>query len=419
MAKGYPEIAGRPIRLFLSHRSRDTTSRQRLRTIANLLRPQGIEVIYDKTQIKDGRRWREVINAMVVACDAAAVLLTPAALESEWVLKEATILRSRHDRDARFPLLPVLLDDLDIDTLKANRLWDPVDLQALQAVSGDATAVATALANAVDERKADLQPTPLDLIVDDIAEVLRSYSERRLQLAVNDIGEEVPTDVVDQPNRLALAIARWMLRQPPPALARIARALKKLGKRLDPADAREIIDTVAPLWIDLDAASAFTRSGWEHPACRDLVIGCAKPSETVNQYVDRAYFPDDPPALIVLNGITAGAQEEDVSDELRDELTQRLEQTKRRTYRKADLDDWLGKLETRVFVLLPLPDHAPLVPVLQGLYPRLTFVFFAAPSVAAAAALPAGVLRVEPPLEPSTEDQVMTDYDNAIANFLG
>jgi hypothetical protein len=412
-------IAGRAIRLFISHRSHSLQARQRLDTIAALLEPQGIEVIYDKEQIKDGRTWREVINAMLIACDAAAILLTPSALESEWVLKEATILRWRHDRDVRFPLLPVVLDGLEIDALKANRLWDPVDLPELQGAQGDAAAVAAALEQTIEPLKAQLRPTPLDLLVVDIAARLGSYTEQRLQLAVNAIGEEVPTDVIDQPNRLAHAIARWMLRQPPPALARVAAALKKLGTALQVGDAVDVINLVAPLWIELDAASTFARSSQQEAARRDLVIGCARPGETVRQYVARAYYPDNPPALVLLSGITAGAQEEDVRVELAAQLAPRLKRLYRRPFGADEVDAWLAGLTTMMFVAMPLPSDPSVVAALQSRYGQVTFVFFSSPSEAAVSeSIPPGVMRVEPALAPSVEDDVMSDLDNALANFL-
>jgi hypothetical protein len=412
-------IARRAIRLFVSHRSHSKEAQQRLDAIAKVLQPNGIEVIYDKEQIKDGRRWREVINAMLVACDAAAILLTPSALESEWVLKEATILRWRHDRDDRFPLLPVLLDGLDVDTLMKNRLWDPVDLPALQAVAGDAAAVAASLEATIAPLEAQLMATPLDILVGDIAAKLSPYTEQRLQLALGAIGEEVPTDVIDQPNRLAHAIARWMLRQPPPALARIAAALTKLGTALQSCDAVDIISLVAPLWVELDAASAFARHPDETAPRRDLAMACARPGETVKQYVARAYYPDNPPKLVLLSGLTAGAQEQDVRAELAAQLAPGLKRLYKRPFGTGEVDAWLANLTTRMFVVMPLPSDASVVAALQSRYRQLTFVFFSSPSdVGATEGVPSGVVRVEPSLAPSVEDDVLADLDNALANFL-
>ena len=42
----------------------------------------GVDVLFDKEQITEGARWREVIHAMLAECDAAIILVTPDALQS-------------------------------------------------------------------------------------------------------------------------------------------------------------------------------------------------------------------------------------------------------------------------------------------------------------------------------------------------
>jgi hypothetical protein len=88
---------------------------ERLRCLVEALQaqPDPLEVLVDEQHIASGSRWRDEIEGMLVDCDAAEILITADALESAWVLTEATLLRARFDREynheARqpgFPLFP-------------------------------------------------------------------------------------------------------------------------------------------------------------------------------------------------------------------------------------------------------------------------------------------------------------------------
>jgi hypothetical protein len=326
-------------------------------------------------------------------------------MESPWVLKEATILRWRFDRDAGFPLLPVALDGFDIATLRDDPRWDPINLPELQLTVEDD--VVGALTAAVARRRTQLNPTPMDVLVEDISRRLTTYGPTRLQLVAARLGEAVPTDALDVSQGVAIAIARWMLRQSPPALARVADALAELGNDLKSDDAGGIVNAVAPLWVELDAAAAFVRTGWQQPKRRDLAMACSRPASTVRQYADRAYFPRRTPSVVVVHGLTAGSAKEDVAGELRDELARILPADR-------DLDTELAELDARIYVVLPLPARTALVTWLQESFPRLTFVFFSPPSQAVPATLPANVLRVRPELAAAIEDAAANDYRKAL-----
>src|SRR3954447_5277223 len=132
-------MPSRSLRVFVSHSSRSEDDRRWLTELVRGMRTgdDAVEVLYDREEIAPGQRWREVINQMLAECHAAVVLLTDAAMGSDWVLKEATIVRWRYDMEydrgagrPRFILLPVVRSGVDRAALAVNRLWAPIDLSA-------------------------------------------------------------------------------------------------------------------------------------------------------------------------------------------------------------------------------------------------------------------------------------------------
>jgi hypothetical protein len=264
-----------------------------------------------------------------------------------------------------------------------------------------------------------LQPTPLDLLADEIALLLDKASPMRLLSVTESLGERSPAGVSDQRYPLAYALARWILRQTPPALERMATTLALLGKTFPADDASKILELIAPMWVELDAASWFVRANLRHAGLRDLAIACTRPAQTVPQYVDRAYLPSRPPRLWLLNGLTGGAHVDDVLQELHKVLRPPLEAQLRRKLSDADIEEFLEKTNRRFYIALPLPDDHQVVTALQRRYERMTFVFFVHPAEwPEALPVAAGVGWVEPSLDPHLEENVSRDRDDALAVFL-
>jgi TIR domain len=406
--------ARRP-RLFVSHSSRSEPARERLRALIKALKKgdDHVEVLYDKAVIREGLPWRDEIDGMLAECDAAIVLITADALASPWVLKEGTILRWRYDQEfdrARrrpgFELVPVLWSGADGAALRKHPLWRPLDLPAVQyAQEDDPAALAGRIQRLLAPLAERLRPSPLDLIAADLVDLLSAASPMRLAQAAAALGEEVPGGRLDR-ERLAYAIARWTLRQPPPALNALVDALARLGEGLPAENARRMIDAVAHFWVASEAAAWLLQADPQAPSCRDLALACAYPADTVRQYVERAHRPWKPPTLVALNAITGGDQVDDIAAELRREMHRRF------NFDPATIDEKLADAQRRFFVALPLPDDPAVVRALQARYPRVTFIFTVARGHPVAA-MPAGVEWVEPDLDPELEEGVQRDLFDA------
>jgi len=94
----------KPREVFLSHASADRVVAERL--VACLERHR-IKVWYSKKSLKGAQAWHDEIGRALARCDWLVVLLTPAAVRSEWVKREVThaLIEKRY----RQRIIPVLV----------------------------------------------------------------------------------------------------------------------------------------------------------------------------------------------------------------------------------------------------------------------------------------------------------------------
>ena len=95
-----------PRKVFLSYRSVD---RDRVRSVAEELRRNGIDAWWDVWEILPGDNFVAKINKGLEECDCGIVFLSNASLAGPWHQEEITILKSLFVDEKR-PLIPVLLD---------------------------------------------------------------------------------------------------------------------------------------------------------------------------------------------------------------------------------------------------------------------------------------------------------------------
>jgi hypothetical protein len=156
--------------------------------LVNELDPKGEGLVwFDRKRLDPGDPWELDIVSALHRCNAAVVLLTPDALESPWVLREATILADRRSRWPGLVLVPVLLAGSDFAALNANSWWRDLQFtrwQPVQAIFGvfegpDAEADCEQVVREVTSRLAKLS-TPSDPAMEGWADEVGSFlSEAR------------------------------------------------------------------------------------------------------------------------------------------------------------------------------------------------------------------------------------------------
>ena len=95
-----------PKKVFLAYRSVD---RDRVRTLAEALRAEGIDAWWDIWEIRPGDNFVSKINGGLERCDCGVVFLSKASLAGAWQQDEISILKT-YAVDEKRPLIPVLLD---------------------------------------------------------------------------------------------------------------------------------------------------------------------------------------------------------------------------------------------------------------------------------------------------------------------
>jgi hypothetical protein len=398
--------------VFISHSSHSAPALAWLNAFAGALRedPDAVEPRFDLELITTGKRWREVINGMLWEGPAGVVLISPGALASPWVLKEATILRARFDRQEEFLLVPVRCG-VTMEELQASPLWGPLDLPAVQFPrSSDPAGVAAEVKAQLAPLASMLDRSPLARLAGQVAGELRESAEAQCQDVLNKIGEALPARMVDETDGYARAITAWVLRQPPPALNRVADALAELGKSFPADRVLAILELVAPLWVDPEAASRLVEAHSRPDGPRSVALACAKPQVTVRHYLDSAYLPLPSPFFERLHGITSGPHADDVADELRKALRRRSAELREES--DDEIDEFLNRLRRPFYVSVGLPDDSEVMADLRSRYPKITFIYHAG-----ASRDPDELPWVLPQLEVGEESAAFSDYVEAVQRF--
>jgi hypothetical protein len=414
-------------RLFLSHSWHAPANAPRLRAVVARLEELGYEVLVDYTAARKADEWRRVVHELLAECDAAAILFSKEALDSEWVLKESTILSYRRALDPTFPLLPVLLDGVTRAELEAKN-YRLLLLNELQQQQRTATHVDEIVAH-ITEAVGPARPTQtlLDQLIGDVAGVLSDVDYEALRRACETHIADVKWRVSLQRERaVADVLARAMLRSGAGFIDTAVQIFDSLGIVVDPAIPGRVIGALAPMWVDPQAAAQIPVANLRKESYRDLVL-CGRYSDfTPRMHVARAYPRSRRPLVVSVADDTGGKSDADVTRVIRTTLRKIVPVLQ--TKGDAEVDRQINEiLSAPLFVVLPWLPDADMVSRLRGRYPKATFMFccgqelglVAGPTAAAAAAaLPPEVRPLDPPLLPEEEERAYMAWFNAQA-FLG
>jgi hypothetical protein len=363
-------------RVFISHSSSgDEEVRSLLDKVVDELKTVlGYEVQIDFKEIRTGDDWREKIHSFLQTCDAAAVLFSPKAMGSAWVLKEATILAYLRSRNPAFPLTPILLPGVGTEEFKA-KTWSPVYLDEKQFFrSKDPIEIAREIARMAGPAARTFGPVDAARarVVATLARVpcpILESSCRRSAASILQPPAENPTSYY------ASLLGRQLIEDSSVSMKGVVNQLGPL--LLNAAEAREIVNHLAPLWVDAEEASRITATA--QPARADLHLafqGEMLSGFTIPRYLTRAY-PDRPDVSRRVVPVDASAAEGLVQ-----EVHRALEGwisggPYRLLLKRNPLSQVLQSIREQggpVFVLLPVVPSADVVKNLRTVYPDVTFL---------------------------------------------
>ena len=107
-------------RIFLSYASADKDS---ARIIANALKESGVSTWFDESEIMWGADLAKSVETAARSSDYILLLLSPAAVNSQWVHAEMSTALSRELQERAIKLIPVLLADCEIPLLLRDRQY--------------------------------------------------------------------------------------------------------------------------------------------------------------------------------------------------------------------------------------------------------------------------------------------------------
>ena len=411
------------MRVFISHGTdRDKPAElQFLDDLERALRgpvpgAQSCDVLLDRTRLAAGDEWSDILHDWLAECQASVLLLSARALDRPWVLKEATILSFRRERDHGFPLIPVLLPGVDWAQV-ANR----PGLAALALDKWQATlpgASAAEVAAIVRAKLAGLLPTsltPLDRLQSVLENRICHANATAIEQVCEDLlGEQivwtVETDRQRQRARVfARAIARGRLGRL--SLPGVAKSLSAAA--LAKEHVQKVIDLAASVWVDEEVAARLRAAADGRAGASRVVALNNESKHGATMTVWRAQLPDIGDNIYFVAG---GG-----SDDLENELPQRIcsayyEANRDRLDDFDDAQDMLGLQSEPIFIVLPppIPDEA-LLQQLHVMCPKAVFIL-QTPD-ACVADLPPYISALRPGLSPVLEKQNKADYLAAHRSF--
>lgn len=233
---------------------------------------QDFEVWLDRKLLDPGDHWPIKLLRWLGECDAAVLLLSRDAIQSRWVLQEATVLTWRRHLRPDFRLIPVILGDLDRDQL-ATAGFGPLQISDIQAAKvegpvdfsrSEADALALRIAGRFKDLAVTEEENALWKWVEDVASILQNLDESILKRACAPLHIQ-DRDWAHYPDR-ARTVAHYLLRanldDAGKALDGIATALGARGVGL----LATLVELVKPLWVNPAAAIALAeiRNGAWH-----------------------------------------------------------------------------------------------------------------------------------------------------------
>jgi hypothetical protein len=117
-----------PKEVFLSHSSKNLDMAEK---VSGTLRNHGVPVWFSPTSILSAQQWHDEIGKALRRCDWFIVLLSKAAVSSQWV-KSELVYALRHNQ-YNDHILPVMIEDCDYETLS----WTLGNFQMADLTAGE------------------------------------------------------------------------------------------------------------------------------------------------------------------------------------------------------------------------------------------------------------------------------------------
>ncbi|HYI08553.1 MAG TPA: toll/interleukin-1 receptor domain-containing protein [Thermoanaerobaculia bacterium] len=397
-------------RIFISHSAADQEAGDAVNVHAHDVRvavrdkldPQ-FHVLIDEVELKAGDVWRARINLWLGLCDAAVLVLSPAALKSHYVAFEANILGYRWAMDNSFRIIPVLVG-VTMDQVKNSPL-NPAQVSEWQsAISGTpdevADSVLQALAGVVVSKS-----RPIDAL----ATAMKSFlpaDENSLDAAAQALAvAELPWTIDAKTFRLALRLlGSGMVDE----CARAIRYLRDAPDFKEEVSLQRIKELIACAWVDMKAKDIPMNACEAEP--RPMLLN-AMDRTIAEIYMTAAKYRKQPylryklieTAVVVDEKWTREQHEQFVLAKVREDLEKALGKTGEKL--AVALENY-HRLEEPVVVLLREHSLTPaLLPKLRNDFKHVTFFVLGGATAGSTVNQGGDLFVVRPPLDTTNDEE--------------
>lgn len=295
-------------RIFVSHSSLDSDlTRQVCDHLALAPGKPGYDVLVDYTELRPGVDWPRHLHEYMANCHAAVLLLTPNAVASPWVLKEATILTWRRSLDSSFQLFPVCFPGVD-DAMIQKEKFGPLMLNLIQKIgSMDPETIANAIRAQVGQPNV-LSPTPLGQLVEQLEDLLSEVGSKTLESISRKMSIQIPAwrPDIDMHTQYVTQIARRILSEDMGGFKGVDELINALSFTPAPDNVKQIFRIVAHYWVDAQAAGRLPPLLTASERRAAALNGALVSQFTAHAYVRRAHPLSLEHTVIPIAGGAAG-----------------------------------------------------------------------------------------------------------------
>jgi hypothetical protein len=400
--------------LFVSHSSKDRVLTQSVCDAIGAAAPSrtvepvvDYDVLVDYDRLVAGRVWPRQLHEWMACCHSGLLLLTANAIESDWVLKEATILSWRCSLDETFRLFIARSPDVT-DAQLDKHGYSPLRLDDVQWLGTMEPAAIAAQVHAAFPAD-DPPETLFDRTAATLADLLANVREETLRRVAEKVSAQAPAwnPNADRARQYVDQIARRLLSESLGAFDGVRDFIDTLSQTAPKETVADMLRHVAPYWVDATAAGRLPRLSRLRPAGAAAINGNHVVKYSARMYVSRAHPLTLSWEYIGVPNAGAGDFVEYVKREICKEV--------RRLDNSEETDEVvIEQLKGWRCVYIGLPEVPPpddLVE-LRGLFPNATFILDAGPALNPVADLE-NVVWLEPELDTAVETQQYTSFSEA------
>jgi TIR domain len=401
-------------RIFISHSSLDNELTKKL--CLALDTPGGtkrehivdFDVLVDYQRLVSGTYWPKQLHEWMAKCHAAVLLLTPNAVRSPWVLKEATICAWRLSLDNQFRFFTVRFPDVTDEMLKKEK-FDPLSLGEVQQIpAGDIAVVAGKIRDALSA--VTIIPTPFDSLVDGLSDLFTKVGDGTLKGIAEKMRVAQPAWRSDSdPRRHYLEeIAARLLSESLGGYSGIDQLVDDLSPTNFQETVRQIFNLISPYWVDAEAAGKLPPLTLRLPRRAAGMNGSKVAQYTAAMYVQRAHPLSNRFRVIATAGGAAGG----LVSHYTNEICERIRQRDNSSEPNDAIIKVLCERKPAFYVVIGELLDQQSIDDLQKLFPKVTFIIWAGEKLPAPEVLPE-VEWLMPPVDVDREQKEHQDWYEA------